>query len=97
MNMRVSFEEIHAQASRLEQGREQMTSMLGQLQAQINSLIQSGFVTERSSVAFGSAYEQFNNGAVNTLSGLDGLAHYLQQAAATLAEVDQQLAARLSR
>ena len=96
MNIRVSFEELHAQAARLESGREQITQLLVQLQGQIQQLVQSGYVTDRSSVAYQSAYEQFTHGAVQTLSGLEGLAHYLQQAAATLAEVDQQLAARLA-
>lgn len=96
MNIRVSFDELHAQATRLEAGREQITQVLGQLQSQIQQLVQSGYVTDRSSVAYRSAYEQFNHGAVQTLSGLEGLAHYLHQAAATLAEVDQQLAARLA-
>ena len=95
MNIRVSFEELNAQAARLEQAREQIIQQLGQLQSQIQQLIQSGFVTDRSSIAFGAAFEQFNNGAVNTVGGLESLAHYLRQAGATLAEVDQQLAARL--
>ena len=96
MNIRVSFEELHAQAARLEAGREHMTQILGQLQAQIQQLVQSGYVTERSSAAYQGAYDQFTHGAVQTLNGLESLAQYLQQTAATLSEVDQQLAARLA-
>ena len=96
-NLNVSYQELNTAANRLVTGRDEINTKLAELQALIGSLVTSGFVTDKSSGAFNSSYEQFTNGARATISGLDGLSTFLRTSATTLADVDAQLAARLGR
>ena len=96
-NINVSYQELNSSAARLIAGRDDINSKLAELQSLIAGLVGSGFVTDKSSGAYNASYEQFTNGARQTISGLDGLSSYLRTAATTLGEVDAQLAARLNR
>jgi len=95
-NINVSYDELEQTATRIAAGREEIGAKLGELQALASTLVASGFVTDRSSRAFQQSYEELTGGARRTIAGLDGLASYLRQAASTLADVDAQLAARLT-
>lgn len=94
-NINVSFADVNAAADRLASGKEDIHAQLAALQAQINNLVSSGFITDRTSVAFQSSYGTFTKGARDTISGLNGLSTFLRRTAATLQDVDQQLASAL--
>lgn len=95
MNLRVSFTELQHAAQHLDQGQTQIEEILLRLQRQIQQLVQDGFVTGKSSVAFLQSYEEFNTGANKMSTGLSALAGYLRQAERVLVEADQQLASAL--
>ncbi|MCL2454545.1 MAG: WXG100 family type VII secretion target [Micrococcales bacterium] len=84
-------------ATRLTAGQDEMTTKLTEMRSFIESLISAGFVTDQASVAFGEAFRQFTAGTTTTLTALTSLGQYLNQAAATLADADAQLAAGLRR
>jgi WXG100 family type VII secretion target len=88
-NMNVTYQDMHDAASRLSQG---IKSQLSQLKSLVDSLVSGGYVTDRSSVAFNNSYQEFNNGATQTISGLSGMATYLNKAADALAQTDSDLA-----
>ena len=71
--------------------------MLGQLKSLVDQLVSEGYVTDSSSTSFQASYGEFNTGARNMIEGLDGMASYLNQAAAALRDADTQLASALGR
>jgi WXG100 family type VII secretion target len=91
-NLNVTYQDMHDAASRLSQGEDDIKSRLTQLKSLVDSLVSGGYVTDRSSVAFNNSYQEFNNGATQTISGLSGMASYLNQAANALAQTDSDLA-----
>jgi uncharacterized protein YukE len=68
---------------------------LNESDAHIKNPIGSGFVTDAASVRSGQTYQEFTQGTTQVVSGLDGLAGFLTQAASALEETDQALAANL--
>jgi len=91
-NMNVTYGDMQNEASGLRQGQQQITEQLNQLRNRINNLVTSGFVTDSASGAFQQMYENFNNGATQTISALDQIASTLDSMARTLQETDQTLA-----
>ena len=83
-NLNVTYGEMQDAATRLVNGEQDITSKLRELKALVDSLISGGYVTDQSSVAFGSSYQEFNDGATKTIEGLEGMSMYLNKAAATL-------------
>jgi WXG100 family type VII secretion target len=96
-NVNVSYQQMEDAASRLSNGRTEIDGMLGQLQSLVNQLVSDGYVTDSSSVSFQGSYEEFTTGAKKMIEGLDGMAQYLNQAAATFRDADSQLASALGR
>ncbi|WP_285728234.1 WXG100 family type VII secretion target [Psychromicrobium xiongbiense] len=95
--MNVTFDELDNAAKSLESGKADLESKLGELQKQIQALVTSGYVTDKSSKAYEAEYHQFTQGAQQAVSGLDGLSHYLHHAADTLRSTDEQLATQLGK
>ncbi|MEB4614674.1 WXG100 family type VII secretion target [Leucobacter sp. M11] len=94
-NIRVSYGDIETATQRLSAGRAEITERLGQLRAQIEQLVSSGFVTERASERFGASYARFTQDASQTIAHLDEIVRFLSQTAQSLRELDQQIAARI--
>lgn len=94
-NLNVSYQDMTEAAARLTNGQDEITARLHELRSFIESLVSSGFVTDQASVAFGETYRQFTQGATDTVAALTNLGQYLRTAAATLDDVDVQLAAGL--
>jgi WXG100 family type VII secretion target len=95
-NMNVTYQDMHDAASRLSQGEDDIKSALAQLKSLVDSLVSGGYVTDKSSVAFNNSYQEFNNGATQTISGLSGMASYLNAAANALEQTDSDLANSLN-
>jgi WXG100 family type VII secretion target len=91
-NMNVTYQDMHDAASRLRNGEQELMSRLTQLKSLVDSLVSGGYVTDRSSVAFSNSYQEFNDGTTKTISGLTGMASYLDKAANALAQTDSDLA-----
>jgi WXG100 family type VII secretion target len=94
-NVSVTFDEIRTQATQLRNGQRSIEDQLSQLKSQIDNLVGSGFVTDRSSKAFDSAYTEFTSGAGKTIQAIEGMAGFLEGAADALQSTDEQLASSL--
>lgn len=95
-NINVSYLELENVSSSIGAGRETIFTELDRLKNVVDNLVSSGFVTEKASGAFSTAYNEFTSGARQTISGLDGVQKFLKAAQSTLQEVDANLAAQLN-
>jgi WXG100 family type VII secretion target len=96
-NVNVTYQQMEEAAGRLSNGRTEIDGMLGQLQNLVEQLVSDGYVTDSSSVSFRNSYDEFTRGAKQVIEGIDGMAQYLNQAAATFRDADTQLASSLGR
>ncbi|MGY1703941.1 WXG100 family type VII secretion target [Geodermatophilus sp. SYSU D00697] len=96
-NVNVTYQQMEEAAGRLNNGRTEIDGLLGQLKSLVDQLVSDGYVTDSSSRSFQSSYDEFTTGAKNTIAGLEGMAQYLTQAAATFRDADTQLASALGR
>jgi WXG100 family type VII secretion target len=96
-NVNVTYEEMKSQATRLKNARIDIEGQLSKLMSEVQALIASGFVTDSASGQFGTSYDEFSKGVSNTIEGLDGMAGYLDSAADTFQNVDQELAKALNK
>ncbi|HEX5769633.1 MAG TPA: WXG100 family type VII secretion target [Nocardioidaceae bacterium] len=96
-NLNVTYDEMHDAANKLRAGRQEIEAQLSRLKSMVDGLVSGGYVTDKSSKAFQSSYEEFNTGVNKTIEGLDGMGEYLTQAAKALADTDEQLAAALNK
>lgn len=96
-NMNVTYDDMRSAASNLESGKAEIADRLVRLKSLVDSLVSSGYVTDRSSVAFKDSYDEFNTGITQVLEGLTGMSSYLNNAAQTLSDADTQLASSLGR
>jgi len=91
-NVNVTYQEMQAQATKLSNAKTDITNQLNALKAQVAQLVSGGFVTDAASGSFNTSYEEFTKGAQNCIEGLEGMSQYLNKAASTFQDVDQQLA-----
>lgn len=91
-NVHVTYQEMRDAANQLRNGQQEITEKLGQLQKQVQSLVNGGYVTDRSSKQFEQSYNEFDTGAKKTIEGLEGMGKYLESAADAFQQADEQLA-----
>lgn len=96
-NLNVTYEDMRDAATRLASGHQEMNTQLGRLKSLVDSLVSGGYVTDQSSIAFGSSYQEFNDGATKTIAGLEGMSDYLKKAADALQQTDSDLASALKK
>lgn len=96
-NINVTYEEMRAAGKQLQAGKADVESRLTQMKSQVDQLVAGGYVTDVSSKQFQSSYEEFNTGATKTIQGLEGMSQYLNTAADTFQQTDQQLPQQLGR
>ena len=94
-NVSVTYQDMQSAGNRLKAGREEIEGNLQQLQRLVADLVGGGYVTDSSSKAFQSSYDEFTTGASQTIEGLNGMADYLVKAAETFEQADTQLASAL--
>ncbi|KQO63864.1 WXG100 family type VII secretion target [Curtobacterium sp. Leaf261] len=94
-NLNVTYGDMQDAASRLVNGEQDIESKLRELKSLVDSLISGGYVTDQSSVAFGTSYQEFNDGATKTIEGLNGMSDYLNKASEALQQTDSELAKAL--
>lgn len=94
-NMNVTYSEMQSEASALRNGQQEIITQLNSLRNRINNLVTNGFVTDSASGAFQQMYDNFNNGATQTINALDQIASTLEGIANALQETDQALARQI--
>ena len=94
-NLNVTYEEMRGAANNLRSGQAEIEGMLAKLKSMVDSLVSGGYVTDKSSKAFDASYSEFSTGVSKTIEGLEGMGSYLEKAADTLQQTDEQLAASL--
>lgn len=94
-NVTVTYDDLRTQATQLRNGQRAIEDQLGQMKSQIDNLVGSGYVTDKSSKAFDTTYQDFTSGATQTIGAIDGLASFLESAANALESTDEQLASSL--
>ena len=92
-NINVNYSEIKQAALNLTTGKAEVESTLNRLQTLINNLVTSGFQTDTASGTFNETYTAFTQSATTTISHLDKLSGYLNNAVSTLEQTDAALAA----
>lgn len=95
-NLNVTYERMRESASALRAGQAELETRLLQLQSLVEGLVADGFTTTTASGAFAVSYEQFTGGAKTAVGGLEAMARFLDVAAATLQQADEELAARIT-
>lgn len=95
-NVNVTYEDMRGAANQLKGGQHEIEGTLEKLKSLVDGLVNGGYVTDKSSKAFNSSYEEFNTGAKQTIEGLTGMAEYLTKAADALEQTDEQLASALN-
>ena len=71
LDVNVSYDHMETVAKRLTTGQGEIESQLLDLKKQVDELVNSGFVTDQSSKAFQTSYQEFNDGISKTVSKLD--------------------------
>ena len=94
-NINVTYQDIKDVADKLVVGKDDIATRLTELQQLVNGLIEAGYNTDQSSVAFGEQYEMFTKGLRDGIEGLDGLSKFLHAAATALQDTDTQLASAI--
>lgn len=94
-DMNVTYADMHTSAGKLTSGQAQIEQMLQTLKREVDGLVTSGYVTDKSSKAFQSSYEEFNKGITQVIHGLSGMAKFLKGAANQMQQIDEQLASTL--
>jgi WXG100 family type VII secretion target len=84
----LSYEEMGSAARLLSSAHEEFGDKLSQLQAMIDELGQSGFVTRYAGTSFEEAYKEFNRGILQTIEGLDEMSRFLTAAVQRFHDAD---------
>lgn len=96
-NLNVTYGDMHDAAGRLANGQQEINAQLSRLKSLVQGLVSGGYVTDESSVLFGTSYDEFNDGATKTIAGLEGMSNYLKKAAEALKQTDSDLANALRK
>lgn len=90
-NVHVDYAELSQTASKLKGGQGELEAKLKQLNGLVQSLVSSGFVTDRASSKFRDSYERWNKGAIDVIAGLEGMSGFLNKAVSDHQSLDSQL------
>ncbi|MBO9578389.1 MAG: WXG100 family type VII secretion target [Microbacteriaceae bacterium] len=94
-NLNVTYDQMASAAAQLRVGQGDLETKLNELRSLVSQLVTDGFTTSAASGAFDASYEQFTSGARTTVGGIEGMAQFLDSAAAALQSTDEQLASQL--
>ncbi|KAA1421746.1 WXG100 family type VII secretion target [Nocardioides humilatus] len=94
-NVSVSYQDLEAKAREFRNHQTEIEGQLTTLKGKVDQLVSGGFVTDAASGQFQASYDELKRGLSSALEGLDGLATYLEKAAETFRNVDDELARAL--
>ena len=86
---------MEAAASEHGTARDEISHTLIRMKSLIGRLVASGFVTDRASGKFDQAYSEYSTHASGVIDGLSDIQLFLSQAAASMRDTDNQIAARI--
>ncbi|TDC21089.1 WXG100 family type VII secretion target [Streptomyces sp. 8K308] len=86
----VTYQDMHDAGDRLVDEKDALLEKFQQLRTYISDLVTDGYVS-RSATAFDQKYDEFTNGARQTMEALQGLGDFLHGAADGFSDLDQQL------
>lgn len=89
---KASYDEMTAMAGRLDDGREQIGTILVRLKTQVDTLLGEDFRTQHASEKFGDGYTEMTTGMQKALDGLGDMASNLRQMVDGIQELDSKLA-----
>jgi len=93
----VTYEEMQASATKLDQGKANIEEQLESLRRMIDQLVQTSFRTQSASPKFHESYQQWNTGAKNAIAGLEGMSGFLKSAIKGHQDLDSSLTQGLSQ
>ncbi|WP_078500292.1 WXG100 family type VII secretion target [Wenjunlia vitaminophila] len=96
-NVSVTYQDMRDAAKKLQNGQQEIEQKLADLKKLVTSLVNGGYVTDRSSKQFDQSYDEFNEGAKKTIEGLDGMGKFLESAADAFERADDELAKGLGK
>jgi WXG100 family type VII secretion target len=91
-NVSVTYQDMRDAGTKLHNGQTEIEQKLADLKKLVNSLVNGGYVTDRSSKQFEQSYDEFNEGAKKTIQGLEGMGKFLNSAADAFEKADEELA-----
>jgi WXG100 family type VII secretion target len=91
----VTYDDINSAGERLQTEHQDMEAKLQQLEAYIQGLVESGYVSG-SGQAFNQEFQDFTRGAKQMLEGLGGMGQFLKTAAQTFRDTDEGLRSGIS-
>lgn len=95
-NVSVTYQDMSSAGAQLKSGKTEIEQTLTRLRTLITGLVGAGYVTDSSSKAFSTSYEEFTTGVTKVVGGLDGMGTYLETAARTFQDADAHLASALA-
>lgn len=94
-NINVTYEELTSASNTLKDGQGQIEDVLNRLRVTVDSLISSGFQTDKASGQFGTSYQSMDSGLTEAIQGITGMADFLVAARDAMQQTDEQLASGL--
>lgn len=88
---KATYDEMTTMASRLDDGRDSIGSILTTLKAQVDTLLGEDFRTQHASEKFGEGYTKMTTGLDKALDGLNDMASNLRKMVDGIQELDQKL------
>lgn len=87
----VTYQDMRDAAKKLKEDKQEIDRTLTALKKYIDNLVNSGYVTGRSSKQFDQSFTEFTQGAQKTIEGLDGMGDFLKAAADAFENLDTEL------
>lgn len=87
-----TYDEMESTATKLDDGKESIDSLLDELQGHVDDLVQEGFKTEKASGKFQDGYDELTTGMKDASEGVSDMAQALRDMAQAIRDLDDQLA-----
>ncbi|WP_232527885.1 WXG100 family type VII secretion target [Microbacterium suaedae] len=87
-----TYDEMESTATKLDDGKESIDSLLDELQGHVDDLVEDGFKTEKASGKFKDGYEDLTQGMKDAANGVNDMATALRDMAQAIRDLDDQLA-----
>ena len=95
-NLNVTYAEMQDSATRMSNDKSEIDSYLADAKSIVDTVVQSGFVTDQASGKFDEVNQQFNQSATQLMESLDQLSQWLNQAVQQMQDMDTQMAQSLN-
>jgi WXG100 family type VII secretion target len=96
-NLNVTYQEMSDSASKMRNNKADIDAKLSECKSIVDTLTNSGFVTEQASGKFDEVHTEFVNSANTAMDTLDQLSQWLDKAVAAMQDMDSQLSGSLNK